>query len=379
MEKIVRTMRKMAGGLRWLVLAAALTFGSEPLQAQQKAVIEITSKSIHAIVYRLDAAPWQPQKIDVQWSRSVNISLGFELNRYGVFGDDAVRETVTEVARMLKILQMERGLARDAITIVGSSNLAKASDYKELVDRIKARSDRRLIIARADTELFYTMLAVMPKTYMAEALFLDAGSNDTRIGYYIPGGARNLSQLQWQRLNRGSANFAAQIKRSRQPGESFADAARRLGKQMEAELIDGAGKHPGLVNREKGLLSGGTAWALVTLLFPGQAEKKFVAITARDIDDFVRLLRANPGRIPEVDLSRLSTASREQARNEIRTLRNKFTPEDLLAGAEILRAVSNAYRFDNKSMYFIREGNIAWAALFAAGGCREVDVAESTR
>jgi hypothetical protein len=77
--------------------------------------------------------------------------------------------------------------------------------------------------------------------------------------------------------------------------------------------------HPGLVTRKRVTMSGGTVWAMVT-------------------------------------------KTREQAAKEVQRVRDTFTTENLIAGAEILRGISRAFRPDQeqKTIYFPRDGYIAW-------------------
>ena len=99
------------------------------------------------------------------------------------------------------------------------------------------------------------------------------------------------------------------------------------------------GRKPGLVNRRKVFLSGGAPWAIATLTDPAGMldDNPCMKFRLEDLRKFHKAVQET-GQIPLPDLSRLPEPIRKQAEEQINAVLNTFTPENLLAGSEILLA-----------------------------------------
>ena len=67
--------------------------------------------------------------------------------------------------------------------------------------------------------------------------------------------------------------------------------------------------------------------------------------------------------VPEPDLAAIANPkTREEAARDVQRVRDTFTTENLLAGAEIVRGITRAFRLEQrqKTVYFARDGYIAW-------------------
>jgi hypothetical protein len=142
----------------------------------------------------------------------------------------------------------------------------------------------------------------------------------------------------------------------------FAIHAQRLSdKSIREPLQLELEKRPGLVNRKKVYLSGGIIWAMVTLLYP-QDRLSLVPITAEDINVFYARAVSDPQNLLRPKLSQIrDRQTRMEAEKEVEAVRSTFTPENLVAGAEILRTVARVFALNGKDreLLFYRFSNLS--------------------
>jgi hypothetical protein len=105
---------------------------------------------------------------------------------------------------------------------------------------------------------------------------------------------------------------------------------------------------------------------MTTLLHPG-GHDPYVLLTADDVAAYHKLLAKAPGEFPRPDLSALTDAKeRAAAEKEIERVGKTFTPEQLLAGAEILKGLSDEFAFKDRKVYFARNAYLGWILAYVA-------------
>src|SRR5262249_20285774 len=125
---------------------------------------------------------------------------------------------------------------------------------------------------------------------------------------------------------------------------------------------------PELAKRKRVYLSGGTLWAMVSFLKPREVGRAFVTFTAADIAAFRTLIIKADGKAPSIDLSTIANRDlRERAAREIQTVNKVYSPENLLAGAEILTALVEAFDLEQRTLIFPRNAAVGWLAAYVAG------------
>jgi hypothetical protein len=119
-------------------------------------------------------------------------------------------------------------------------------------------------------------------------------------------------------------------------------------------------RKPGLFNRKKIYLSGGIIWAMETLLHP-EDRRSFTPVTTDDISNFYNRAISDPEGLLNPDLSTIRDPNvRQEAEREVESVRNTFTPKNLIAGAELIKAASTELSFPGKRLLFARFGHLAW-------------------
>jgi hypothetical protein len=161
-------------------------------------------------------------------------------------------------------------------------------------------------------------------------------------------------------------SFTEHVKKK---GGDFAEAARA---ERDATVAPALAKQvadvPALRDRPRAYLSGGTAWALATLCHPDD-RRPFTPVTAADIDALEKKLAADPTTLPAPAFANIADqAARDWARAEFEKVKKVYTPEQLLAGVEVLKAAAAEFGLDKpgKSVFFARHGYVGWLLAYVA-------------
>jgi hypothetical protein len=122
-------------------------------------------------------------------------------------------------------------------------------------------------------------------------------------------------------------------------------------------------RKPGLINRQQVYLTGGIVHAMMTLLRPDD-RRLFVRIFDGEIDIFYRTLTGDPDILQRMlfpDLSRSvpNQTLRKEIEKQVESVRNTYTLKDLIAGAELLKAVATELKLAGKNVRYARAGHLS--------------------
>jgi hypothetical protein len=327
--------------------------------------IEIGSRGCRAVVVQSEEAPWKAQSLNVFFETVVSTKLGIELARKGEISSIAATETAEKVKELFKVLTETYGLKPEMIYIAAGSSLADAQGLDLLKKAVKELVGKDIDVLTPAQEIIHAMKGLMPEDFMMKATYIDAGSNTVKYGVIVPGSANRLEEFRFDKSD-GTVKFATAIRKDAKD-KPFSESAANLAKAYEASLADMAAGNPGLSNRNDVLLSGGIVWAMVTISKPEYIRATHVRITAEDLARFRAILVKDEKKFPDVDTSKIAwPVLRTEADNEIQRVKDTFTMDQLIAGAEILNAMSRSFAFQNKKVYFTRQGATSWIASYAA-------------
>jgi hypothetical protein len=145
--------------------------------------------------------------------------------------------------------------------------------------------------------------------------------------------------------------------------QAFRGIVSELWLQAEEKVTEDLGRSAGLKSRPRVYLSGGATWAIATLTSPSLAvnQELYVKLSLTDLRRFHDQL-SSTGRILPPDISGLDPKDKARLEREIRTIRDTFTPENLLAGSEILLGFARVLDWEapEKELYFAKSGVVAW-------------------
>src|SRR5262249_16849423 len=115
---------------------------------------------------------------------------------------------------------------------------------------------------------------------------------------------------------------------------------------------------PGMIHRKRVFLTGSIVWAMMTLLYP-EERRAFIPLTYENIAQFTDKAARAPKELfnPNVSFIR-DRKLRQEVEQEIEAVRNTFTPRQLIAGAELLKAAADELKWQEKKIWFARLGHL---------------------
>src|SRR5262249_23769413 len=148
--------------------------------------------------------------------------------------------------------------------------------------------------------------------YHASSILIDIGSGNTKGGMR-EGDNRFVTFA----IPYGTVTFTDLVK-MRAGKNSFPKTAASLRDEVLVPALMGQLKEKAaLTKRERIYLSGGIVWAMATLVRP-QNRDAFTPVSARDIDEFQKMLLQEPGVVPTPDLNKIADPEiRKLAQSEI--------------------------------------------------------------
>lgn len=334
--------------------------------------IEIGAKGIKSIAVRITGDE-RGYSVNILNTEVLNTTIVQTKN--GKFTPEAIRETGSVAQRFYQRLRQDYRIPPEHIHIAGSSGLI-GDNLQELAEEVRKRTGQEMAFLDVETEAQLRIAGSIPRRYRiggawydnrSVAVLIDIGSGDTKGGYQVlrqsSTGAAEYDYITWG-VPKGTVTFTSEV--SKAAGETanyqtFARRAQSLSPEsVRALLRSEVARKPGLINRKRVYLSGGIVWSMMTLIRP-EDRSTFTPVTVDDINTFYNRAITNPDALLNPDLSRIrDRALRQEAEREVESVRNTFTPKNLIAGAEILRAVAAEMNLTGKQMYYARYGYLAW-------------------
>ena len=356
-------LRPRCGGLAGVGLLACCLAAAPAVRGQSSlhGGIEIGAKGIKATVIEVMPGKEGPNTKQL-FSKTANTTLA--ALKDGKFSADAIDETGEEVGKFFQRMQKDFKVAAANIYVVASSGLPKPPNLDALAKVIKDKTGKDLRAVNAREEVTLSILGVIKPELRDRSVLVDVGSGNTKGGYLEkadPGGKGRTVAFS---LPLGTVTFTTLVKK--EGAATFVATAAKLRETALAKpLADAVAKDTGLAKRDRVYLSGGSAWAMVTLLKPETAAESYVPVSADDIANYHKLVTATPTEFPKVDFTTIKDEkARARAEREVQRVRDVFTPENLVAGSEILRALSSGLHFKDKEVFFPRYGYIAWIQAY---------------
>jgi len=346
-------------------------------------MIEIGGKGVKGIVVDLtlverdQACKTEDENIYADCVRN-SITKSFEPYNVNPVEKKSMEDTVKAARKFFDEMIETYSVDPRQIYLVGSSsvsniNLVPHRDElkKALEDGLGNAIEMDLITAEEEGELgFRGTLNLIPKKWRdrrkKETVVLDIGSGDTKGGYMeiqegheefipvaVPWGAKTFTN-----------EVDKQMKNAKALNDEFPEWAARLRVSLLRPFVhDEVSRKPGLINRTRVYLIGGIAWATSTLAHP-EVNGPFPSIHTEYFDMLYR--RA----ILSDAASKIYSANVMEQYPAIEKVRKAFTPENLVAGLEILRTFSDEMQFKNKdALFFIRDSLYAWPLGYITHRC----------
>ncbi len=295
------------------------------------------------------------------------------------FSPEIIQNTALAVQKLLTRMRQEYKVPLERIGVIGSSGL-RADNPEDLIKAVKDLTGVTMSFPDVETETQLSIAGAIPQRYRVksgwvdnrgQSVLLDIGSDNTKGGYQvirqIGAGAPDYDYVTVG-IPKGTSAFTNEINQAAGDAADLATFTQRA-KLLSSTYIRTAlrkemERKPGLVNRQHVYLTGDIVWAMLTLFYP-EDRRAFVPITAEDILFFHRKVTRSPQSLqallnPDLTKKISDPKLRAEAEKEIESVRNTFSPKNLIAGAEILKAITTEFNLSGKRVRFARYGYLAW-------------------
>ena len=298
---------------------------------------------------------------DVLFSQNVNTRLvsSMAAGKFTKPGIDDAAQAVATLVDAMKAEAAKEGIPIDAYFVVGSSGVAKATNKQDLVDAVKAATGIEMDFIDAAHEGYYGMLSAVPASRRLNAMYLDIGSGNAKLGCLVSG--TSFQDYKSAEIPFGSVSGRNEaLKRS--PNDIVAGLDSVM-QDVSAAYAKQSLDIPCLRNRKYMYWSGGAAWATATYTHPERAMRGYVTISRHDVDGFLAELKNSTWNQrsavytfpPTVPVAKQASI-RAKATKDRDDVQNVFVREDLLSGVSIMKTVLES---SNPASYiqFARNGN----------------------
>jgi tetratricopeptide (TPR) repeat protein len=324
-------------------------------------VIEIGSKGVKAAVVTSSRDLQGRTRYDTSYRKSINANVIQGVVDQGEFAPEAIEATAKAVKELLAGMKESSPNLGNKITIAGSSAMSGALNRSDLAARIEAETGIAPIFINSAQELAYALRGSIDEKLAPKTALLDIGSGNGRIGYLISArGDRPAGQAAID-LRAGSVTLTEMANKVRAPGEDYLSALNRVvGSDLQPKLANELKQYPVLRRHQYFIVVGGAAWAMSTLMHPDNQEA-YVPLSRQDFSDYFARLSTNAEAALNPDLNGITDAKlKEKAAKQIASVKGVFTPENLLAGARLLKMIGELDPFGQAEIYFSRDGNWAY-------------------
>jgi Ppx/GppA phosphatase family len=319
-------------------------------------LIEIGAKGVKAFTFDLDRAELDPACSEQEdgFIKCLDVQILKPLNVNAI--DPAQKAKVAEAVRTMhdKMLA-DYHVTEDRLYLVGSSSVSVLEKKQELVEAVTEAVPLQHPIEFVTREQegsygYEGILGTLPyqsrKVRDGQALVIDVGSGGMQVSYAI--GRASERKLVAVGMEFGTKRASDEIAERRGSTEFSIAAEKWRVSTFVPELRRQIENYPGLGSRNRVYLIGGISWALATMTYP---DNHFVRtqIEPKAIDKFLATASLPDGS------SRLCSDGRKEQYAKIAEICDKvFTINDLIAGGEILKGLSDELGFvrNNKHLFF---------------------------
>jgi hypothetical protein len=291
----------------------------------------------------------------------------------GDFPPQASTDAAKAVMAALTRLRRDYRVPLDRIYLIGGSGL-KADHPKDLESVIRNTTGLQLEFLDPIKEVQLSIVGTIPRVSKSgnapvdnrnTSMLIHIGGSSTQGGYemlkYSPSDSPAFDYVAMS-IPHGVVNYANEISRVVGPNANQYAFAREVKASGAINFRQALHKEmdtkPSLMTRKRVYITGNLAWAMATLMYPDNREI-YVPISYDAIMQFADRVSRSPREMVEQDLSYIRDRKlRLDVQQEIEQIKATFLPQQLMAGAEMLKAMAEELQWKEKKIMFARFGNL---------------------
>lgn len=306
--------------------------------------IELTTEEARAIALRVSRSEEEPG-FKLVYSENIRLALGRAGN--GQFA----RHAAQAVLKLMTRLRQRCQAPPERIFLIGSSGLG-AGPPEGLVEAISKTTGKTIVFLDAETEVQLSIAGTISRLGKVGDAQIDNRNSSVWIEINSDCALGGYQLLRYSPSAPPGYDFVTMSVPHGAPGLANAASLRQaLRKERESK--------PGLVNRKRVYLTGSVAWAAATLLYP-EDRQPFVPLTSEEIMWFAEKMARAPQELLNPNLSSIRDRGlRQKAESELQAVKSAFTPQQLIAGANALKAIASEFEWQKKQIWFARFGHLS--------------------
>jgi len=300
------------------------------------------------------------------------------------FGEEEALENAGRAISSIFDEMQQDNIPKEHIYIVGSSSIANETHKDKIIEIVKQNTGKAMDFINSERETELELKYILSLLYpgiqeerLMQVLLIDIGSGNIKGCYYEK--VDNVKvQKTFEIKSYGTKGFTKKVDAKR-GSDRFKSVAGELREQeLNEKISEKMRTEREFQSRKRVYLAGGIVWAMATLIRPGewviqdeitpdgehiQDWKSFKVIKAEHIAKFHEIdighPLLDPEKYPNLDHIQSDT-ERKEWRKQVREVKKTFSQNELIGGAEILKALSDQLNFQNKTLFFAKEALYAW-------------------
>ncbi len=322
--------------------------------------IEIGGKGIKVSVVNIKNIETGEFEIIKFWTRNTAITRGVSVD--GKLKSEDITETANSVKEILEQLKSEYKLPDNKIFIIASSGVAMATNKQDLGDKIYSLLGRNLDFVTSEQEGKIVTKGSVPPAKYTNSLIFDVGGGNSKGGFVSIDDANHYVFTPLA-FNLGSVTLTEKIKKNSKGNEfnDFVASAVVYNDTLKSIVKFMYDNKPAARRKLNVYMVGGAVWSFISLTRPGLTNS-YESFTYQDVKNYQYDLINNFDKFE----------SQVDSQKDVAKVLDTYSREALLAGSYImLNSLSDLTNPDQKKIYFVRQGHVAWLIAYIVDSVRK--------
>lgn len=328
--------------------------------AQTYGGIEIGSKGVKISIIEVKNIKKSVYEIKQFWTENVGIARGISIDGNLIQADiDNAGQAV--LRNYLKLLT-EFKIDDSKIFIVASSGVGLAKNTALLVKLVKELTNKNMEVISSQLESKLSFKGCIPPKFYDKALLIDIGGGNTKGGYVDVINDENTVFFPVN-LDLGTITLTEKIKKkiNSEKITDFTNESILYSTSLKTEVFEMLNKRAKTFDKSNIYTSGGAVWAFYTLSTLGEAPQNFNMYALDDVLKYDQILKYNFEKFQAL----------AKTDKEVDRVLNTYSQKHLISANNILiSCLQNLDIKENKKIYFVKNGQIAWLLSYIADSAK---------
>lgn len=344
----------------YLTLILFLTFCQNIFSNTLFGGIEIGSKGVKITILDVENAKKNLFTLKEFWTENVGIAKGISID--GNMAHEDIEAATKIVLNNYLLLLSKYHVENQNIYIVASSGVGIAKNTDVLANKIKELTKKELDIISSKLESKLMFRGSINKKYYLNSILLDIGGGNTKGGY-VELKNDDINVFYPFNLNLGTVTLTEKITKTMKDKNDINEFIEKLftyNVELDKEVKNMFLERPEFKDKSNIYMSGGAVWAFFTLS-GNFAVDNFSEFTYEEVQYYDAVLKNNFRKLTEL------AETNKEAERVLKTYNQKNL---IAANAILMRSLENLTELENKKLFFVKQGQIAWLLSYVADSAK---------